>query len=101
MKGLSVSSSMVVVVVVVVLTVVAAKVLPVAEAVTCSATELSPCLGAITSNQAPSRQCCNKLNEQRPCLCGYIKNPILRPYVKSAGALRVSAACRIPTPNCG
>ncbi|XP_009777694.1 non-specific lipid-transfer protein 2-like [Nicotiana sylvestris] len=72
----------------------------VTEAVTCSVVELSPCAGAISSPQPPSSACCAKLKEQKPCLCGYLKNPNLRPYVNSPNAKRVAKSCGVPTPSC-
>lgn len=86
--------------VVVVAVVLVVVVSPVAEAVTCSPVELSPCLGAITSSSPPSNACCQKVREQRPCLCGYLKNPALRQYVNSPGARRVAASCGVPFPTC-
>ncbi|XP_048129386.1 non-specific lipid-transfer protein 2-like [Rhodamnia argentea] len=73
---------------------------PVAEAVTCSPTELSSCMSAITSSAPPSALCCSKLRQQRPCLCGYIRNPNLRQYVTSPNAMRVASTCGVPTPTC-
>ncbi|XP_073309992.1 non-specific lipid-transfer protein 2-like [Primulina huaijiensis] len=71
------------------------------SAVTCSPLELSPCIGAIIgSSQSPSAECCRKLREQKPCLCGYLKNPNLRSYVGSPNAKKVAAACGVPTPTC-
>ena len=72
----------------------------VTKAVNCNAVELSPCLGAFTSSAAPSEACCNKLREQKPCLCGYLRNPNLKPYVNSPNARRVSTTCRVPFPRC-
>ncbi|KAF7811292.1 non-specific lipid-transfer protein 2-like [Senna tora] len=72
----------------------------VAEGVTCSPVALSPCAGAITSSSPPSSACCQKLREQKPCLCGYLKNPSLRQYVNSPGAKKVASACGITIPNC-
>ncbi|KAI8534457.1 hypothetical protein RHMOL_Rhmol10G0091100 [Rhododendron molle] len=72
----------------------------VTEAVTCNALELGPCLGAFTSSQAPSAACCNKLREQRPCLCGYIKNPSYSKYVNSPNGRRVASTCGVPYPSC-
>ncbi|OIT05350.1 non-specific lipid-transfer protein 2 [Nicotiana attenuata] len=69
-------------------------------AVTCSAIQLSPCLGAITSNSPPSRLCCSKIREQKPCLCQYLKNPNLRNYVNSPGAKKVARTCGLPYPKC-
>ncbi|KAK2415285.1 hypothetical protein P8452_60520 [Trifolium repens] len=76
------------------------EVATIAEAVNCNPLELSPCLGAITSNSPPSPECCNKLKEQIPCLCGYIKNPALSPYVNSPGARRVASSCGVAIPIC-
>ncbi|XP_022143278.1 non-specific lipid-transfer protein 2-like [Momordica charantia] len=72
----------------------------VAEAVTCSPLQLSSCAGAISSSTRPSASCCSKLREQRPCLCGYLKNPNLRPYVQSPGAKTVASACGVAFPSC-
>ncbi|CAJ2651470.1 putative non-specific lipid-transfer protein AKCS9-like protein [Trifolium pratense] len=76
------------------------EVTTIAEAVTCSPLQLSSCLGAITSNTPPSADCCNKLKEQKPCLCGYVRNPNLRQYVNSAGSRRVASSCGVTIPNC-
>lgn len=76
------------------------EVSPKAEAVTCTPVELSPCLGAITSSQPPSTICCQKVREQRQCLCGYLKNPSLRPYANSPGSRRVASSCGVPFPTC-
>ncbi|KAL3525485.1 hypothetical protein ACH5RR_013857 [Cinchona calisaya] len=72
----------------------------VSEAVTCTPTELSQCVGAIISGQRPSSECCRKLREQRPCLCGYLKDPNLRQYINSPNARKVASICGVPTPKC-
>ncbi|XP_038904866.1 non-specific lipid-transfer protein 2-like [Benincasa hispida] len=71
-----------------------------AEAVTCSTMELSPCIGAFTSTAPPSAACCSKLKEQQPCFCGYIKNPKLGAYVKSPRAKTVISTCGVSFPKC-
>ncbi|KVI04462.1 Bifunctional inhibitor/plant lipid transfer protein/seed storage helical domain-containing protein [Cynara cardunculus var. scolymus] len=71
-----------------------------AMAVTCSVTELSPCLPAFTSSAPPSSSCCAKLKQQSPCLCQYIKNPSLRGYITSPNAKKVSSTCGVPIPKC-
>ena len=71
-----------------------------AKAVTCSPLELSSCISAITSSAPPSSTCCTKLREQRPCLCGYLKDPNLRQYVNSPGARKVASTCGVPFPSC-
>ncbi|KAJ9550324.1 hypothetical protein OSB04_014369 [Centaurea solstitialis] len=72
----------------------------VATAVTCQATQLAPCASAISSSSPPSKQCCIKIKEQRPCLCQYIKNPSLRGYVTSPNAKKVAKTCGVPIPKC-
>ncbi|KAK4749172.1 hypothetical protein SAY87_026621 [Trapa incisa] len=71
-----------------------------ADAVTCSPLELSPCISAITSPSTPSPQCCSKVREQRPCLCGYLKTPSIRPYVDSPTARQIAISCAVPFPQC-
>ncbi|XP_062094704.1 non-specific lipid-transfer protein 2-like [Humulus lupulus] len=73
---------------------------PTAEAVTCSPVQMSSCLTAITNGSPPSSQCCAKLKEQKPCLCGYLKDPNLRQYVNSPNARKVVAKCGVPYPKC-
>ncbi|OIW05502.1 hypothetical protein TanjilG_27632 [Lupinus angustifolius] len=70
------------------------------EAVNCSLMELSSCLGAITFNAPPSSTCCQKLKEQKPCLCWYLQNPTLKQYVNSPGVRMVTNSCGVPLPNC-
>ncbi|XP_009613979.1 non-specific lipid-transfer protein 2-like [Nicotiana tomentosiformis] len=70
------------------------------EAVTCSATQLSPCLGAITSGTPPSQACCARLRGQQPCLCGYMRDPNLRQYVNSPNARKVASSCGVSIPSC-
>ncbi|KAK4833164.1 hypothetical protein QYF36_019374 [Acer negundo] len=72
----------------------------VAEAVTCNPTELSPCTAAITSSMPPSSTCCSKVREQRPCLCGYLKDPNLRQFVNSPNSRKVVTTCGVPYPQC-
>ncbi|KAK3004406.1 hypothetical protein RJ639_018782 [Escallonia herrerae] len=72
----------------------------VTKAVNCVATELTPCAGAIMWSQPPSPACCGKLREQLPCLCQYLNNPALRPYVDSPNAQKVARVCNVPTPKC-
>ncbi|ESQ47250.1 hypothetical protein EUTSA_v10028232mg [Eutrema salsugineum] len=66
----------------------------------CVATELSPCLPAVTLGGTPTVDCCGKLNEQKPCLCGYIKNPAYSMYITSPNAHKVFTACNVPYPSC-
>ena len=68
---------------------------PVLEAIMYSPVQLSPCAPAIMSNKLPSGPCCAKLRDQKPCLCGYYKNPTLKRYINSPGAKRVASTCRV------
>ncbi|KAL3735593.1 hypothetical protein ACJRO7_024678 [Eucalyptus globulus] len=61
---------------------------------------LSSCVPAMTSSAQPSALCCSKMREQRPCLCGYIRNPNLRKYLTSADGKRVMRVCGVPYPTC-
>ncbi|XP_057436505.1 non-specific lipid-transfer protein 2 [Lotus japonicus] len=99
-KEIKVSASSVALCAVVVVVLLMAEAAPIAEAVTCSPVALSPCLGAISSSTPPSAACCQKLREQKPCLCGYLRNPSLAPYVNSPGARAVASTCGIPYPRC-
>uniref|UniRef100_A0A7N0U8E9 Bifunctional inhibitor/plant lipid transfer protein/seed storage helical domain-containing protein n=1 Tax=Kalanchoe fedtschenkoi TaxID=63787 RepID=A0A7N0U8E9_KALFE len=69
-------------------------------AVTCSPVELSSCVSAITSSTPPTRLCCAKIKEQRPCLCQYLKNPTLKKFVNTPNARRVARTCGTPYPRC-
>ncbi|KAL5809942.1 hypothetical protein ACOSQ4_026510 [Xanthoceras sorbifolium] len=62
----------------------------VVEAVTCNPMELSPCMAAITY----------KVREQRPCFCGYLKDPNLKQFVNSPNARKVASTCGVPYPQC-
>ncbi|OIT02830.1 non-specific lipid-transfer protein 2 [Nicotiana attenuata] len=69
-------------------------------AATCSPVQLSPCLGAIRSSTPPSKLCCSKIKQQKPCLCQYLKNPNLKKYVNSPAAKKVARTCGVPYPRC-
>ncbi|KAK4366325.1 hypothetical protein RND71_014205 [Anisodus tanguticus] len=74
--------------------------LMVTEAQTCNIFELSSCYSAITSSQPPSSTCCTELKEQQPCLCQYLNNPLVKPYLGSPRAQGVFQTCGVPFPNC-
>ncbi|KZV42240.1 hypothetical protein F511_13339 [Dorcoceras hygrometricum] len=69
-------------------------------AVTCDVRELIPCTAAMVGSGVPSALCCQKLREQVPCLCTYMKDPSLAPYVKSPNGPKVAATCGISIPIC-
>ncbi|KAK8518902.1 hypothetical protein V6N12_012141 [Hibiscus sabdariffa] len=71
-----------------------------AEAVTCNPTELSPCLPAFVLPVHPTAVCCRKLKKQQPCLCEYMKDPRLKPYLESPKAKGVASYCKITWPQC-
>ncbi|KAK9700220.1 hypothetical protein RND81_08G224300 [Saponaria officinalis] len=65
------------------------------EAVTCSPIALAPCAPAILGGAQPTNACCAQLVAQKPCLCGYKRNPSLRQYVQSPNAQRVASTCGV------
>nr|GME07162.1 Non-specific lipid-transfer protein 2 [Ipomoea batatas] len=68
---------------------------------TCDAKQLNPCLSALTFNLHPPPQCCERLNQQKPCFCQYVKNPKLKDYlVNSAAANKVYELCKVTMPKC-
>ncbi|XP_042502506.1 non-specific lipid-transfer protein 2-like [Macadamia integrifolia] len=69
-------------------------------AVTCNASQLSVCANAILLSQAPTKTCCDRLEQQRPCLCTYIKDPSLQRFVSSPNAKKVASTCGVPYPQC-
>ncbi|KAL3654437.1 hypothetical protein CASFOL_004118 [Castilleja foliolosa] len=66
----------------------------------CNPMQLIVCATAITSRQKPSRACCAKLKQQKPCLCTYMKKPSLKKYIRSPRAQEVARICRISKPKC-
>ncbi|PWA54889.1 hypothetical protein CTI12_AA431070 [Artemisia annua] len=70
------------------------------DAANCNYLELVACAGAITSPQPPSTDCCSKVKEQKPCFCGYLRNPQLRQYVTPEEARRVAKQCGVTLPRC-
>ncbi|KAL5817951.1 hypothetical protein ACOSQ3_026329 [Xanthoceras sorbifolium] len=72
----------------------------VSMAVTCSPTQLSSCVSAITSATPPSKLCCSKIKEQKPCLCQYLKNPNLKKFINTPNARKVASTCGTPFPKC-
>ncbi|KAK1324693.1 hypothetical protein QJS10_CPA01g01591 [Acorus calamus] len=73
---------------------------PTTVSVTCNPVELSPCMSAITGGTTPSSACCEKLREQQPCLCQYMKDPSYQKYISSPNARKVSSTCGVPMPSC-
>ncbi|KAE8665517.1 Non-specific lipid-transfer protein 2 [Hibiscus syriacus] len=70
------------------------------RAATCNPAQLSPCVSAITSSSPPSKLCCTKIKEQKPCLCQYLRNPNLKKFVNTPNARKVASTCGTPYPKC-
>ncbi|KAJ0962672.1 hypothetical protein J5N97_027794 [Dioscorea zingiberensis] len=70
------------------------------ESVTCDPSQLSSCLAAFNTGQQPTSECCAKLNEQKPCLCQYVKNPMFQGYINSGNGKKVASACHVTIPKC-
>ncbi|KAK9071400.1 hypothetical protein SSX86_009974 [Deinandra increscens subsp. villosa] len=86
--------------VVVLLAVIVTQTEAVEEAVACDPRQLMPCMSSIMHGTPPPALCCSKLKQQKPCMCGYIKNPKFAKYVKSPNAKKVAKACHVKTPKC-
>ncbi|KAL6587860.1 hypothetical protein OROMI_000838 [Orobanche minor] len=72
-----------------------------AATVTCNPMNLRSCLPAITGSQNPSKECCDKLNEQVPsCYCTYVKDPAFKAYIDSTKAKEVAESCGLTIPTC-
>ncbi|KAE8022062.1 hypothetical protein FH972_007896 [Carpinus fangiana] len=71
-----------------------------AKAAICSPIEMNACIPAISASTPPSGTCCRKVREQRPCLCGYLKDPNLRQYINSPNARKTASSCGVHFPNC-
>ena len=69
-----------------------------AAEVTCDPTELILCLKKFGAS--PSQECCNKLKEQEPCLCGYEKDPKLKHYFDDPDAKIFALKCGVLLPKC-
>uniref|UniRef100_A0A2C9WBM1 Bifunctional inhibitor/plant lipid transfer protein/seed storage helical domain-containing protein n=1 Tax=Manihot esculenta TaxID=3983 RepID=A0A2C9WBM1_MANES len=50
------------------------------EAVVYSPVKLNACLPAINMARPPSTSCCQKTKEQRPCFCGFLRDPNLKHF---------------------
>ncbi|CAL9224471.1 unnamed protein product, partial [Arabidopsis halleri] len=66
----------------------------------CVPAELMSCLPAMTTGKQPTKDCCDKLIEQKACLCGYIKNPLYRIFTISLVACKVLETCKVPYISC-
>nr|GMC69539.1 non-specific lipid-transfer protein 2-like [Ipomoea batatas] len=66
----------------------------------CDVQPLTPCLSALTSNTNPSQLCCQRLNQQKPCFCQYLKNPSLKMYLNSPAAKKAAKTCNVSIPKC-
>ncbi|CAL9224956.1 unnamed protein product [Arabidopsis halleri] len=68
------------------------------ENVTCVLADLQICKSAVTTGIPRSKECCEKLKEQQSCLCAYLKDPLVGPYITVAKI--ILASCGIPFPRC-
>nr|GMD70952.1 non-specific lipid-transfer protein 2-like [Ipomoea batatas] len=66
----------------------------------CDVQQLTPCVSALTSNTNPSQLCCQRLNQQKPCFCQYLKNPSLKMYLNSPAAKKAAKTCNVSIPKC-
>ncbi|EEF34333.1 Nonspecific lipid-transfer protein, putative, partial [Ricinus communis] len=72
-----------------------------AQAVVCSSVELNVCTPALVMSSEPSKLCCQKAMEQRPCYCEFLRDPNLKQFFSNAADRRLANACGFPYPVCG
>ncbi|WCJ38916.1 Non-specific lipid-transfer protein 2 [Euphorbia peplus] len=70
----------------------------VSRGVKCSPVELAMCLPAIAMSEGVSRLCCRKMREQRPCYCGYLKDPNIKLFI--ASNIKLGRQCGVAFPTC-
>ncbi|XP_051140857.1 non-specific lipid-transfer protein 2-like [Andrographis paniculata] len=71
------------------------------EEVNCSSLEMTVCTATlIARRQALTPECCDKLMEQRPCMCSYKRDPNLRQYFGSSLTRKLTDACGVRMPDC-
>ncbi|KAG7547924.1 Bifunctional inhibitor/plant lipid transfer protein/seed storage helical domain [Arabidopsis suecica] len=68
------------------------------ENATCVVADLQICKSEVTTGNPRSKECCEKLKEQQSCLCAYLKDPLVVPYITVAKI--ILASCGIPFPSC-
>lgn len=66
----------------------------------CILLDLFPCFPAMIAGGTPIKACCDKLIAQKSCLCVYIQDPMLSPFVTTPNAGKVLIACKVPIPTC-
>lgn len=71
-----------------------------ADAVNCNPMEMRACLPAFESSDPPTAECCEKVKEQQPCFCAYLKSPIFKPYLESPNAKKIGSSCGVSFPAC-
>ncbi|KAK1301469.1 hypothetical protein QJS10_CPB12g00471 [Acorus calamus] len=73
---------------------------PTTVSVTCDPNELQSCAPAILFGTTPSSTCCQKLREQQPCFCVYVRDPAYKDLITSPNALSTAQKCGVTQPNC-
>ncbi|KAI8528669.1 hypothetical protein RHMOL_Rhmol12G0165300 [Rhododendron molle] len=71
-----------------------------AAAVTCNPSQLDSCKQPILFGTPPSKLCCTKMKQQKPCFCKYVKDPSLKKYITNPNAKKTAKKCGVPVPKC-
>ncbi|KAL1207026.1 Non-specific lipid-transfer protein 2 [Cardamine amara subsp. amara] len=66
----------------------------------CFPLDLIPCFPSMAFGGTPCKECCDKLTEQKSCLCSYIQDPMLSTFASSPNAGKILVACKVPVPSC-
>lgn len=61
---------------------------------------LFPCFPTMIAGGTPIKTCCDILLAQKSCLCVYIQDPFLAPFVTTPNAGKVVTDCKVPLPTC-
>ncbi|KAK1433238.1 hypothetical protein QVD17_10147 [Tagetes erecta] len=69
------------------------------KGVDCNPSFLDPCVPAFKDPKAQvSDACCDNLEEKKPCICVWYKDPETSNYFKMPGANHVSTSCGVEFP---
>ncbi|MQM17767.1 hypothetical protein Taro_050744 [Colocasia esculenta] len=66
------------------------------EAVICNEADLASQCGHAYTLGVPSPRCCVKLREHQPCICKYMKKPLVQAHVRSRRGHHIFAVCHVP-----
>lgn len=66
----------------------------------CDMKELSSACEEAKKTGDPDAGCCAMLKKHEPCLCQYMKDPVVRAFVNTHKGRHIYAICKEPLPSC-